>query len=514
MPHTPRVVVVGAGIGGLAAALDLAGRGVDVIVVERGPAAGGKLRELRVDGAAIDAGPTVFTMRWVFESLFEAAGTSLDSQLELVPAAVLARHAWRDGSRLDLFADVAHSAQAIGEFAGAAEARGYLEFCRRSARIYRTLQDSFITRPRPSLPELVRRVGLARLGSLWALQPMQSLWSALGAHFSDPRLRQLFGRYATYCGSSPFAAPATLMLVAHVEQDGVWLVRGGMQRVAEALRRVGEAQGARFRFGCEARQVLLERGRACGVRLQDGERLAADAVIFNGEVSALEAGLLGAALRHAAPTTAPAARSLSALTWCLNATTRGFDLEHHNVFFAADYAHEFDALFRQRRIAAAPTVYVCAQDRGAAALRRAPADRERLLVLVNAPADGDRRGFDRDWTAAREREAFALLQDCGLQVAGDAARVATTPADFERLFPASGGALYGPASVGALSSFRRNGSRTGVPGLFLAGGSVHPGPGLPMAAMSGRLAAAAVLQSITARVAASAQFAGVGHDPV
>jgi 1-hydroxycarotenoid 3,4-desaturase len=289
------------------------------------------------------------------------------------------------------------------------------------------------------------------------------------------------------------------MLVAHVEQDGVWLVRGGMQRVADALRRVGEARGARYRFGCEVARILVERGRARGVLLASGERLDADAVVFNGDVAALSAGLLGDATRQAAPGTAPTDRSLSALTWCMRAPTSGFELEYHNVFFAEDYAQEFDAIFRQRRVAASPTVYVCAQDRGAAAAPPADGGAERLLVLVNAPADGDRATFDALWVAGRERDAFALLQSCGLRVGEDAHCVPTTPADFERLYPASGGALYGAASVGALSTFRRSGSRTRVPGLFLAGGSVHPGPGVPMAAMSGRLAAAAVLQSVTTR---------------
>ena len=508
MRHTPRVIVVGTGAGGLAAALDLASRGAEVTVVERAAAPGGKMRELRVGAAPIDAGPTVFTMRWVFESLFEAAGTSLESEIDLVPAEVLARHAWRAGGRLDLFADLARSADAIGQFSGAADARGYLDFCRRSAAVYRTLQDSFIARSRPSLPQLVRRIGLARLDALWQLRPMQTLWSALGAHFHDPRLRQLFGRYATYCGSSPFAAPATLMLVAHVEQDGVWLVRGGMRRVADALRRVGELRGARYRFDCEVARILIERGRARGVLLASGERLEADAVVFNGEVAALSAGLLGDAARHAASGTAPADRSLSALTWCTRAPTAGFELEHHNVFFAEDYAREFESIFRRRRVAESPTVYVCAQDRGAAtATAPAAGSAERLLVLVNAPADGDRATFDASWAAARERDAFGLLRACGLRVGDDAARVVTTPSDFERLYPASGGALYGAASIGAFSAFRRNGSITRVPGLFLAGGSVHPGPGVPMAAMSGRLAAAAVLQSVTARAARRAEAA-------
>jgi 1-hydroxycarotenoid 3,4-desaturase len=457
------------------------------------------MREVLVDGAAVDAGPTVFTMRWIFEGLLETAGTSLDAELDLVPATVLARHAWRAGGRLDLFADVARSAEAIGDFAGAADARGYLDFCRRSAAVYRTLQDTFIARSRPTLPELVRRVGLRRLDELWNLGSMRSLWAALGGHFRDQRLRQLFARYATYCGSSPLTAPATLMLVAHVEQDGVWLVRGGMRRVADALQRIGEARGARYRFGAEVASLQVDGGRVRGVTLAGGESLRADAVVFNGDVSALGTGLLGDAARDAAPATAPQDRSLSATTWCVHARTSGFPLEHHNVFFAEDYPREFQAIFGRRTVVDAPTVYVCAQDRGAAAAPRAEGARERLLVLVNAPPDGDRAGFDEQWTEARRRDAFGLLAACGLEVEGGGRDgVATTPAGFERLFPASGGALYGRASVGPFATFRRSGSLTRLAGLYLAGGSVHPGPGIPMAAMSGRLAAASVLEGLRA----------------
>lgn len=498
LARTPKVIIVGAGVGGLAAAIDLAARGLDVEVLERAGAPGGKMRALQVDGVEVDGGPTVFTMRWIFDSLFASAGRRLEDELELCPATTLARHAWRAGGRLDLYADVERSAQAIGEFAGAADARGYLEFCRRSAGIYRTLRDTFIARQRPSLPGLVWQVGPHRLDALLRLGSMQTLWSALAGHFRDPRLRQLFGRYATYCGSSPLTAPATLMLVAHVEQDGVWQVRGGMRRVAQALRRVGESRGARFRFGCEVAELRVEGGRVVGVATAEGERLHADAVVFNGDVSALGTGRLGEAARGAAPATAPAARSLSATTWCLHAATAGFPLEHHNVFFAEDYAREFRSIFSAREVVDAPTVYVCAQDRGAAANAAVAAGaRERLLVLVNAPPDGDRAAFDLAWLEARRRDAFALLRACGLEVDNDGRDgVATSPAGFEALFPSSGGALYGPINAGPLASFRRQGARTRLPGLFVAGGSVHPGPGIPMAAMSGRLAAAAVMAQL------------------
>jgi 1-hydroxycarotenoid 3,4-desaturase len=154
------------------------------------------------------------------------------------------------------------------------------------------------------------------------------LWQSLGRYFHDPRLQQLFGRYATYCGASPWAAPATLMLVAHVEQDGVWLVQGGMRAVADALRGLAERQGATLRCGADVTRIIIAGGRARGVELANGEHLMADAVLFNGDAAALPS--LGA------PGPKPAQRSLSAITWCVNAPTSGFDLAHHNVFFAED----------------------------------------------------------------------------------------------------------------------------------------------------------------------------------
>jgi len=292
----------------------------------------------------------------------------------------------------------------------------------------------------------------------------------------------------------PWLAPATLMLVAHVEQDGVWFVQGGMRRVADAIQHLAEAKGAEFRFGAEVAEILTRQGRASGVRLANGEEIPADAVVFNGDVAALAQGLLGQAPRGAAEDTPRAARSLSAVTWCVKAPTAGFPLVHHNVFFAEDYAAEFDAIFRRRDITTAPTVYICAQDReaGPGPTQGTP---ERMLVLINAPPDGDRRSHTPDEIAELGERGFGLLKACGLDVARSAGEeVVTTPEGFARLFPGSGGALYGRAGHGSTATFARPGAVTRLQGLYLAGGSVHPGPGIPMAAMSGRLAAARLLE--------------------
>jgi 1-hydroxycarotenoid 3,4-desaturase len=288
------------------------------------------------------------------------------------------------------------------------------------------------------------------------------------------------------------------MLIAHVEQQGVWTVAGGMYCLVEALTDLAASHGAVLRYDAPVTEILLDNGRAAGVRLASGETLAADAVVVNADAAALTDGLFGSRAAPAVRLPEAGERSLSAMTWALSASTSGFPLARHNVFFSRDYAAEFDAIFRRHELPAQPTVYVCAQDRGAP--DQAPADgaQEGLLVLVNAPAIGDRREFTCTEIEQCTNAAFGLLANCGLTVRRRTEATAlSTPADFERLFPATGGALYGQAVHGTMAAFRRPGSRSAIPYLYLAGGSVHPGPGVPMAVLSGRLAAASLLEDLT-----------------
>ncbi|MEM1081113.1 MAG: 1-hydroxycarotenoid 3,4-desaturase CrtD [Pseudomonadota bacterium] len=462
------VIVIGAGIGGLSAALDLASRGIKVSVLEQAPVPGGKMREIIIDDQPIDSGPTVFTMRWVFENLFKHAGTDIEDHLELHPCDRLARHAWTDGSKLDLYADRGQSADAIAEFADPKEAQRYLAFCKRAKNVYDTLYDSFMRSQRPSPWSLMRSSGWSGLLDLWRIQPFQTLWKSLGKSFRDPRLQGLFGRYATYCGSSPLLSPATLMLIAHVEQCGVWRVQGGMQRLAEALADRISALGGSIHYRTPVRRLLADQARAYGVELANGDRLQADALIANTDVAALQQGELGPELAATLPARRIRQRSLSAITFSMLAAPSGMALAHHNVFFPANYPKEFKDIFEHDQVPHDPAVYVCAQplkvNDDTSAHHSA---KQRLFMITNAPASGDHATFDRAVVDRVEASVFSLLSQCGLSIDGESSqRVVTTPADFEARFPGTGGALYGASSHGWRASFSRTGSRSKIKGLY------------------------------------------------
>ena len=488
-------IVIGAGAGGLSASIDLARAGFQVTLLERGNAPGGKMHTRAVDDREVDGGPTVLTMRSIFEQLFADAGACLNDRLTLLESPIIARHAWSHGGVLDLYPDAKRSRQSIEDFAGTDNAAGFERFYSQSARIHQTLSETFMTASKPDPVTLVGRVlRQHHPSSLMAARPAPNLWRALGGFFSDERLRQLFARYATYVGSSPLSTPATLMLIAHVELEGVWLVDGGMHRLAAAMADLGRELGIDLHLNTHVSEVLVKGGKACGVRLEDGTSLPADVVVFNGDTNALATGQLGDEAMRAVKPRSVEQRGLSALTWCIKGSSSGFGLDHHNVFFESDYPSEFNTLFEKRNVPSKPTVYLCAQDRGPNGSLNGS---ERLLMLVNAPADGDRPSWSEDDVARTRDNALAVLERCGLNLGfRDSDCVSTTPNDWHGRFPGSGGSLYGGASHGIWSSFTRPGARSRLKGLYLSGGSVHPGPGVPMATLSGRLAASAVVRDI------------------
>ena len=478
---------------GLAAAITLAAKGEAVTLLEKETYPGGKMRQVEIGDAKIDAGPTVFTMKWVFEKLFAEAGSEFENHVTLFKANTLARHAWDKSGYFDLFADEAETEHSIRTFFGPGCAKGFVKFSHDAKNIFETLQHTFIAASRPSPFELSSRVGLTKIKKLLDLRPFSSLWNALVDYFPDPRLQQLYGRYATYVGSSPYQAPATLMLIAHVEQAGVWHVKGGMHALAIAMRNRAVALGVEFKSESDVSNILVSSGEVTGLQLTNGETLPARKILYCGDVSKLtDSFFTTKAVKF--PLVAAKDRALSAITWNVVAKTKGFPLQRHNVFFSNNYAAEFSSIFKDKTVPKNPTVYICAQNRDDNAQLIAGQD-DHLLCLINAPAFGDSRRLNEKEMSTCLSATHSLLSHCGLELdmAPDKIK-ATQPADFETLFPGSGGSLYGRASHGWMASFSRPGSKTKLKGFYLAGGSIHPGAGVPMATLSGMLAAQQMIE--------------------
>jgi 1-hydroxycarotenoid 3,4-desaturase len=508
-----QIVILGAGVGSLALAARLGARGLKVVVVEKEREVGGKMRQIALGdaGVRVDAGPTVLTMRWVFDELFRDAGSCLEDHVELAPLEVLARHWWRDGSTLDLFADRARTAEAIRDFAGAKEAENYLSFCAYASAIYEAVEGPFLRSPMPSLGDFLSMSGLRKASAVTRIDSMRSMWKAVTSHFRDERLRMLFGRYATYTGSSPWKAPATLNTIAAVEQQGAWVVKGGMYALARALVDLCDRHGVEIRTSSEVARVITSSSaasggvRATGVELVSGQVIRGAAVVTNGDAGDLPR-LLEPSQARRVPSLELSQRSLSAVVVTAlvdtgderrDAIAAGRPLEHHNVFFSSDYPREFDEIFDRSRHPTDPTIYLCAQDRGPFGHSGiGPHNHERMLLLANAPATGDLPSTppsaDADPWA---KKIFETLRISGLRLRPIASST-TTPREFERLFPSTGGALYGAASHGMTSAFSRAPARTAIAGLYAVGGSAHPGAGVPMVALSASIASRAIWEDL------------------
>ncbi len=482
-----KIVVIGAGMGGLCAAIRLAVAGMSVTLIESQSHAGGKMRSIPSVAGPIDAGPTVLTMRGVFDDLFAAAGETLDDHVTLIPQPLLARHWWLDGSRLDLTTNPAHNVAAIADFAGAKAADQFRAFDVQSAKLYAAFDQPMMRSARPNLSRIARNALLAP--TIWpALHG--SLTNHLTRSFSDPRLRQLFGRYATYVGGAPDLSPAVLALIWQAEAQGVWAVQGGMHNLARALADLAVRVGVTPLYGLSAHNIMRQGGRVREVVLSNGQAIPADAVVFNGDPAALLAGMLGNGAQQSLPPSAAHPRSLSAWVWSFAAAPAPFDLVHHNVFFGGDPAREFLPISKGKMPQEA-TLYICAQDRG-----MGPATGlERFEIIMNAPA---KTTLSPTEIAECRAKTFPQLAKFGLTFDHDPPDQALmTPQGFSQMFPASQGAIYGRSPQGIKASFQRPTARTTLPGLYLAGGGAHPGAGVPMAALSGRHAAEAILKDLT-----------------
>ncbi|WP_109774428.1 phytoene desaturase family protein [Quadrisphaera granulorum] len=497
-----RVIVVGAGLGGLAAAARLAALGHSVTVCEQAETVGGKLGWYERDGFAFDTGPSLLTWPDQLRRLFSATGTPLEQSLALQPVAPT-DHRFTDGSRLHLDDDLGP---------------GWRRLLERARRIWDATEGPFLSRPLHgprTLAVLAARPG--GLCDIVTIAPGTSLRALAEAHLDDPRHVALVDRMATYTGSDPRRAPAALASVLHLElSGGSWYVPGGLRRVVDAVEERARERGAHLRTATRVEEVLLTGGRVVGVRLEGGEHLAADVVVVNADASALygvrtppgQPALLPLAgrTRSARAGLAATTPSLSGFVLLLALRERTPDLAHHTVLFppldGLGYDDEFDAVFgsgrRRGRPSAVPepAVYVSAPNDPAL---RPNDDSEAWFVLVNAPRHSPhdpRAGVD--WRAPGFADAYAdhvlaVMARRGLDVRGRVLwRHVRTPADLERATGSVGGSIYGSSSNGARAAFLRPANRSRVPGLLLVGGSSHPGGGIPLVLASAEITAGLV----------------------
>ena len=472
----PDVVVVGAGVGGLCAAIRLGAAGRSVTVLERNDAAGGKLAGRVRDGFAFDTGPSLLTLPHLFADVLALAGLDLRTELDLVRLDPQCRYHWPDGATLDVADDPARTAEAFEAFspgAGAAH-RALLAAAERTWTVSeRTFLAGAMDRPR----ELLGRLRSPR--DLVAIDPLRTLHRAAAARFADPRLQQLVGRYATYSGSSPYRAPATLACIAHVESaHGCWYPMGGMGALRDALVRAAHAVGVELRYGVDVTSI----GPGV-VATAGGEELGAPHVVANVDAVHLYRDLVGDARMTRRVQRAGASGSGLVILAGVRGTTPG--IAHHNVWFSPGYAAEYDAL-DHGRAAHDPTIYACVS--AVTDPARAPSGDENWFLLVNVPPG-----------PLPEPEAYAALVLARLAARGVELRhrlaftELVTPTDLQARYRAEGGAIYGTSSNGWRAAFVRPANRSPRPGLYLVGGSSHPGGGLPLVATSGRIVADLIL---------------------
>ncbi|MEM9966924.1 MAG: 1-hydroxycarotenoid 3,4-desaturase CrtD [Pseudomonadota bacterium] len=488
----PHIAVIGAGIGGLAAALRLAHGGARVTVFERHAGPGGKMRTMPSAAGPVDAGPTVLTLKKVFEDLFAQTGSALHRHVTLQQEHVIARHFWPDGTTLDLTSDSAENKANIGRVFGRKSAEDFAKFDTRSAQLFAAFDEPIMQAADPKIVNLIAKV--ARNPALIPLiEGHRSLHSSLLKQFSEPKLAQLFGRYATYIGGRPDASPALLSLIWRAESQGVWHVSGGMHMLAKAIAQRAADCGAQFRYHAHVEQIEMAAGKPAAVVTAEG-RTPIDAVLFNGDPRALRSGMLGKAVKAAIRQKGVTPRSLSACVHSFAAQAQGVPLAAHNVFFCADPHSEFDAL-AQDRMPQDATLYVCAQDRFSG---QNPACLERFEIIANAPPVADGAPLH-----AKDREIchtaiMMRLKHFGLRFTPHPEIGSLTmPQQFSALFPASNGALYGRSPHGMMAAFNRPTVRSRIPGLYLVGGGIHPGAGVPMATLCAAHAAEAMLKDLS-----------------
>ncbi|MCZ7557602.1 MAG: phytoene desaturase family protein [Bacteroidia bacterium] len=484
-----KVAVIGAGFGGLAAAIELAVAGVEVHLYERHSAPGGKAAEVRTGGFRFDTGPSLLTMPFVVDDLYTSAGRKRDVLFE--PVDPICRYFFDDGTRFDAWSDEMRLLEEVRNLAPGEEVavRRFLDY---SERIYRLTSDLFLFNRLDDLKNLLHTRNLLTLLQLPRIDAFRSVHNAVSSFFEDHRLVQIFDRYATYNGSDPFKAPATLNIIPHVEYRlGGYYVRGGMHALVTSLARLAQDMGVTLHYESDVQQILHDGQRVRGLRIH-GEDLPFSRIVSNADAvytltHLLEASTLWSRKRTFEP-------SCSGFVFLWGVDTTHAQLAHHNIFFSGNYRKEFRQIFDECRVPSDPTVYVSITSK--ADPDHAPPGQENWFVLINMPALTERNAVP-DIDRIRE-SVLRQLTASGVEIR-DRIMVEhiITPADLETKYSAFRGSIYGISSNSRNAAFLRPGNRVRQPrGLYLCGGAAHPGGGVPLVLLSGKHAAKCVIEDL------------------
>ncbi len=489
------VIIIGAGIGGLSAAIRLAKSDFSVTILEKNENVGGKVNFVESNGYKFDTGASLLTMRHVLEELFEFAERRIADYLTILPLEPICRYFWADGAKFDASTNLQKTELEIAklELRDVANFRQYLADAKRK---YEIAEKTFLAHSLNDLPKLLRP---KYLKDLLAISSLKTLDKHNRNYFQSPKLRQLFNRFATYNGSSPFQTPATFALVPYVEFGlGAWYVKGGMYEIPKALEKLAKEFGVKIYTESEVEKIEIENGKAIGVKV-GGEVFACDFVIANSDAVETYRNLIDEKARKnfSNKKIEKAEPSCSGFVLLLGTTKRFPQLAHHNIFFSDDYKAEFEAIFNQKRPAQNPTIYVCATSRTDET--QSPDGHENLFILVNAPYTSEAISWEKEKKSYRDL-IVKKLENFGLENLENSIdfEQIITPEDFEKKYRANKGSIYGVSSNGIFSAFLRPPNKAkDIENLYFVGGATHPGGGIPLVLLSGKMAGDLILREIS-----------------
>jgi len=503
-----RIGIIGAGLGGLAAACTLAARGYEVTVFEKNSWLGGKAAVLESHGFRFDMGPTILIMPSVLRRIFGESGERLEDWLPIVHLDPEWRSFFHDGSVLDLVDDVAAMKERLTNYGEGAPAQ-YESFMQLSSQL-RSISDRwFFWRPVDSIRDTFdpkSALKLSLLNDVWRMRLGRTVSETVGGFVQDRRLAQMLEHFIQYVGSAPDQAPAVLCAIGQMQtSEGVWYPLGGISAIPRALVRFARKLGVQFRNDVHVERILHQDGAATGVRFSSGEDVQLDAVVSNADAVRSYTELLGSeiARKFARKDAEPAC---SGVVLYLGLDRRYEHLAHHNFVFSRDPHEEFNFIYRKGEPAPDPTCYVCAPSATDSSV--APNGGEALYVLVHTPYLRPHHDWEKMFPAYRRVILDKLRDGAGLRDIESRIRFesALTPIDIHNRYRVLRGAIYGIASHGRLNGGFKPGNQSKLlKNLFLCGGASHPGPGMPMVMMSGWIAADALDRSGGIRPDASEQ---------